>query len=352
MRARAIIDLAALQHNFQRVKYSAPNQKVMAVVKADAYHHGAVRVCRALKAADYFGVATLNEAIAIADVARKPIVNMFGFFDKEDLGAIAKHDFHTVVHNWHQVSLLKLLTTSRPISIWIKVNTGMNRYGFEPTELPEVIRVLSDLPQCRLHAVMSHFACANQPGHAMIETQRQQWLSLVFQGLATSLCNSAAILTMPDIGTDIVRPGMMLYGASPISMKTAADFDLQPVMTLQGKVISTRSLAARQSVGYGAQWHAEKPTDMALITLGYADGYPQHAEGSPVLINGHHAKVIGTTAMDCLAVDITGVPDVNIGDWATFWGDGLPVEEVASYAERSVYDLLTDVSDRVIREYQ
>ena len=350
MRARALIDLSALQHNAQVVRQLMPHSQVLAVVKADAYHHGAERVCRALTTADYFGVATIAEAEMLSTFAlEQPVVLMLGFFDQEDLQRIYHHRVHVFVHQRHQIESLRQYPPKQPLQVWLKVNTGMNRFGFEPDEVAQAYADLCAIPQVTVYAQVSHFACADEVAHAMNQQQMDCFDQVRIPRLPSSLCNSAAIINQLVPYDDIVRPGMMLYGVNP--GVSGCDLALRPAMTLQGRVMACHHLQPGMTVGYGSAWQAGQPTDVAIVTLGYADAYPQYAPDTSVLIQGRLAPVLGRTSMDSVIVDITAFERVTIGEWVTLWGEGLPVEKVAQQVGRSVYDLLTSVSDRVYQEY-
>lgn len=350
MRARALINLSALQHNAQVVRQLMPHSQILAVVKADAYHHGAERVCRALTAVDYFGVATIAEAETLSAFALpQPVVLMLGFFDQADLQRIYRHRVHVFVHQRHQIESLRQCPPSQPLHVWLKVNTGMNRFGFEPDEVAQAYADLVAIPQVNVHAQVSHFACADEADHPMNQQQLDCFDQVQISALPSSLCNSAAIINRLVPHDNIVRPGMMLYGVNP--GVTGCDLALEPAMTLQGRVMACHHLRPGMTAGYGGAWQADQPTDVAIVTLGYADAYPQCAQGASVLIQGRLAPVLGRTSMDSVIIDVTAFEHVAIGEWVTLWGEGLPVEQVAQQVGRSVYDLLTSVSDRVYQEY-
>jgi alanine racemase len=350
MRARALIDLNALRHNAQVVRQLMPHSEVLAVVKADAYHHGAERVCRALTDVDYFGVATIAEAQALSmlDLAQ-PVVLMLGFFDREDLQYIYQHNFQVFVHQRHQIELLRQYPPAKPLHVWLKINTGMNRFGFEPAQVAQSYADLCSIPNIVMHAQVSHFACADETKHVMNRQQLACFDRVRIAKLAASWCNSAAIINQLVPQDGIVRPGMMLYGVNP--GVAGCNIALKPVMTLQGRVMACHHLTPGMSVGYGGTWQAQQSTEVAIITLGYADAYPQYAQGASVLLQGRLAPVLGRTSMDSMIIDISAFDRVNVGEWVTLWGDGLPLEQVAQQAGRSVYDLLTSVSERVYQQH-
>lgn len=349
MRARALINLAALRYNAQLVRQLMPHSQVLAVVKANAYRHGVEQVCRALAEVDYFGVATITEAEVLTTLnLPQPIVLMLGFFDQADLQRIDQCGFQIFVHQQHQIELLRQYPLSQPLHVWLKVNTGMNRFGFEPTQVAQAYADLCTIPHVVVCAQVSHFACADDAQHKMNQQQLACFDQVRIAQLPSSLSNSAAIINQLIKDDEIVRPGMMLYGVNPGVINCPT---LQPVMTLQGRVMACQHLQPGMTVGYGGTWQAQQPTDVAIVTLGYADAYPQYAQSATVLVQGRQAQVLGRTSMDSVIVDISDFDQVNIGEWVTLWGDGLLIEQVAEQVGCSVYSLLTSVSSRVHREY-
>ncbi len=342
------IDLTALRHNFARVKQLAPHCKILAMVKANAYGHGMIPVAHALPNADYFGVARLEEALALREAhVTRPIVLMSGVYDDTALRQVQHHQLHMVVHSLEQIELLKH-SKYLPQYVWLKVDSGMHRYGVAVAEAKMAYEQLRKiLPPGHL-GWMSHFACSDIPDCPMVLEQIARFEAVTQNTEAPkSLANSAAILQYPETQYDVVRPGLMLYGVSPRQNRTAQEDGLLPVMTLRSEVVALHDVPTGGSVGYAATWHAPKPSRIAVVPVGYADGYPQTMpNGTPVLVRGHRAVIAGRVSMDTLTIDVTHLPDVAIGDAVVLWGKGLPVETIAQFIKGSVYGLLTGVTKR------
>lgn len=365
---RAVIDLSALRHNYARLKALAPNAQAMAVVKADGYGHGISGVAAALPDADAFGVAYIGEALQLrAAGITQPIVLLEGVMNQGEYAQAAEHDLWVVVHQQAQLEWLKTSRLPAPLSIWLKVDTGMHRLGVAPADVPAFLADLEDMqkpaverqnaqlrdaPTLSSVVVMSHLACADEPDHSMTNHQRAVFSQVTrnFSG-KKSLANSAGILLGEAFHHDWVRPGIMLYGCSPRADSTAEVLGLKPVMRLLAPVIAVRTVAAGESVGYGASWVAQVPTRVGIVAIGYGDGYPRHVDQNAcVVIHGRRCRVLGRVSMDMTAVDI-GDLDVQLGDEAEMWGPSLPVETVATWANTLNYELLCQVTDRVRREY-
>ena len=322
MPIRAVIDLAALRANFAALRRAAPGARAMAVVKADAYGHGAVRVAAALEAAEGFAVARLDEALALRAAG---------------IGSGA----------------------ARPV-VWLKVDTGMNRLGFRPERaLGARSRLLASRFAPRELRLMTHFARADEPEPeptaaqvARFEAVLAEWTAVAGARPVTSLGNSAGTLRGAATQGDWIRPGLALYGASPLADRSAADLGLRPVMTLETRVIAVREVPVGEGVGYGATWRAVRPSRIAILAAGYADGLPRHLpSGAPVAFEAGLAPLAGRVSMDMTAVDVTDLPGVAVGGRAVLWGEGLPVEAVAGAAGTIAYGLLSAVAPRVPREY-
>lgn len=353
--AWAAINLPALQHNLRQLRQQARGARVLAILKANAYGHGLVRIGRELKAADALGVARLDEALQLRHAGvTQPIVLLEGFFEAAQIPVLAKEGIQPVIHQFQQLEQLEQSTLDQPLQVWLKVDTGMHRLGFEPVDVPAVRQRLVACSQVVGEPVlMSHFACADESGHWLNEQQQQifQHLQDGWQG-ATSLANSAALLNNLQGPTDWVRPGVSLYGVSPLPDRTGADLGLQPVMSLRAGVISTRTIAAGEPVGYGGFWRAPERTRLAIVAIGYGDGYPRNAPaGTPVWINGQRYPLVGRVAMDMATVDLGIDSQVAIGDTAELWGEHLPVEEVACHLQTIPYELLCNVARRVVLDY-
>lgn len=365
----ALISLANLRHNFTQARHLAPGVEIMAVVKANAYGHGAVQVAGALCSfANAFGVASLEEAVELRDAGiANPIVLLSGVFGRVEMREVARYGLATVIHNTQQLQLLLDSELSQPINVWLKLDTGMHRLGFGPKGFHQAAGRLRSAQQVDKLTFISHLACADNPPATLNERQRKNFQrSLDELRVRTdervSLANSAALLTRPDMHFDWVRPGVMLYGVNPLSADTflSAEIELRSVMTLRSRVVALQTVPAGEGVGYSEAWRApgqfasaSPSSRIAVVAAGYGDGYPRHARnGCPVRVNGKLACIVGRVSMDLLAVDISANPDVKVGDVVTLWGEGLPVETVAEHSETIAYELLTGVNQRVKFSYR
>jgi alanine racemase len=353
---KATINLSAVQHNFSCVKAAASFAKTMVVIKANAYGHGMLKIAAALSKADAYAVARVEEALELRHSGiQKPILILTGFANQSELETCSKNDFDVVVHQQKQLQELQSARLKNPISVWLKINTGMNRLGIEPQEFADFSQQLGLLENVRQPIkLMTHLACADDMDNVATEAQIKLFDKTVKGCIGEqSLANSAGLLGWSAAKRDWVRPGIMLYGGNPFCDKTAADSKLKPVMTLCSKVIAVRTIQKGQSVGYGASWTATKTCKIATIGIGYGDGYPRHAMcGTPVLIKGQRAPLVGRVSMDSINVDITAVDIVSVMDDVVLWGDDLPIDEVAQHSATISYDLMCGVTDRVPRVYE
>lgn len=349
-RPQASIDLAALAHNYSRVKQLAPHSKVLAVLKANAYGHGMLAVAQALKQADALGVARLDEALALrAGGIARPIVLLEGFFHPDELAQIVASNLQLVIHHREQAEALLAAQLDAPVRVWLKIDTGMHRLGIYPHEVAELYQRLSQSPNVQGPLrLMSHFASSDELDKPSTANQLALFNELT-QGLAGehSLANSAAVLNWPQSHGDWVRPGLMLYGVSPMADAVGKDHGLQPVMTLSSSVIAVREVKAGDAVGYGGSWIAAHNTRLAVVAIGYGDGYPRAAgNNAEVLINGKRFPVVGRVSMDMITVDI-GTEPVLVGDKVILWGADLPVERLARCIDTIPYELLCNITSRV-----
>ncbi|CAD5204066.1 alanine racemase [Pseudomonas sp. FEN] len=344
--ARALIDLQALRHNYQLAR-EVSGARALAVIKADAYGHGAVRCAQALEAdADGFAVACIEEALALrAAGIRAPILLLEGFFEADELPLIVEHDFWCVVHGLWQLEAIEQAVLAKPINVWLKLDSGMHRVGLEPAEYAAAYRRLLASGKVAKIVLMSHFARADELG-----CQRSAEQVAIFeaarQGLTAevSLRNSPALLGWPQIPSDWVRPGILLFGASPFEETNPLAARLQPVMTLESKVISVRELPAGEPVGYGGQFVTPKPMRIGVVAMGYADGYPRHAPtGTPVLVAGQRSQLLGRVSMDMLCIDLTDVPQAGLGSTVELWGKHVLASEVATRAETIPYEIFCNL---------
>lgn len=351
----ATIDLAAIVHNYQVAKRCAPGREAFAVVKANAYGHGVREVVSALHdEADGFAVASLEEAAEVRAMhGQARILLLEGCFAANELPMAAQLGLDLVVQGREQVEALLATDLALPLNIWLKLDSGMHRLGLSGEAIRQLFPRLRAAAQVAELNLISHFACADERGHSLTELQLEGFLDLLDLDFnQRSLANSAALLLIPAAHMDWLRPGIMLYGASPFADLSAAELGLKAAMTLRAQVIAVREVAAGESVGYGASWHAERASRIATVSCGYADGYPRHApSGTPVVVAGQCVPLVGRVSMDMLTVDITDLPEVCVGDAVELWGAALPVDEVARSAGTIGYELLTKVTARVPRRY-
>lgn len=348
---KAVIDLDALRHNFTIIQAIAPESRVIAVVKANAYGHGLAKIAKALPQAEMFAVATPAEAYTLRRAGiTQPILLLEGFFEAKELPKIIENDLQIVVHHSPQLEALARLKTDKKLNIWLKIDSGMNRLGFKLDELAEVEEQLETI-DC-IHKpvrLMSHFASADDPDNAFTDEQRDSFLDttkhLVWE---RSMANSAGILEAQGAHFDWVRPGLILYGCSPMLNSVGADYDLRPVMSLESKIMTIKNVKKGESTGYGRHWFAEKDTVIALVAIGYGDGYPRNAKnGTPVWLNGRTVPLVGRVSMDMLAVELGPDHHDRIGDRVVLWGKELPAEIVAEHANTIPYTLSCGVTGRV-----
>lgn len=347
----ARIDLQALRHNLRAIGKLAPDSRIMAVVKADAYGHRLELCLPALDQADLLAVATIDEARAIrVHQARQPIVLLEGVRSPDELAAVQQLRLELVVHHPGQLEMLEANHRSWTGSrVWLKLDTGMHRLGFPADQAGTLRQRLLALPGLDEVVLMSHFACADEIDHELNRRQIDRFDRAV-GGLDSphSLSNSAAILNLPASHRDWVRPGILLYGISPLTQGTGADLGLRPVMRLCTELIAVNELPAAEAVGYGARFVAPAPMRVGVAAIGYGDGYPRNMpDGAPVLVNGRRQRLIGTVSMDMIAVDLSDQPGARIGDPVILWGDRLPVEELARAAGTIPYELVCRVTRRV-----
>lgn len=351
----ATVDLAAIRHNYAVAKRCAPGRQAFAVVKANAYGHGVREVVTALHdEADGFAVASLEEAAEVRAMhAEARILLLVGCFSPEELPMAAHLALDIVVQGEQQAEALLAASLSRPVNVWLKLDSGMHRLGFSTARVRDWHARLRTAEQVAELNLLSHFACADERGHPLIEEQVELFLGLLDLDFdQRSLANSAALLTIPAAHMDWLRPGIMLYGATPFAELDAATLGLRPVMSLEAQLIGLRDIAAGESVGYGATWVAERPSRIGTVSCGYADGYPRHApSGTPVIVRGQRVPLVGRVSMDMLTVDLSDVADAELGDTVELWGAHLPVDEVARAAGSIGYELLSKVTARVPRRY-
>jgi alanine racemase len=345
----AQLNLSALRANLAKARERAAGAQLLAVVKANAYGHGLKRVLPALGDADGLALIELDAAIALRErhYARR-ILLLEGFFEAGELSEIAARRIAVVVHHMEQVKMLEAAADlSRPIEVFVKVNTGMNRLGFRVADVHGVVDRLSRTPSVAVLRLMTHLARADEEDglHEQLDAFENACRGLPYP---RSVANSAGTIRYREVGGEYVRPGIMLYGSSPFPYDTAEMLGLAPVMTLKSVLIGIQDLKPNESVGYGGTYTAARAHRIGVVACGYADGYPRHApNGTPVLVCGKKARTAGRVSMDLMTVDLTEVPDASVGSPVVLWGEGLSVDDVASAASTVGYQLLTSVSARV-----
>jgi alanine racemase len=345
---QATISAAALRANYAAAQRAARGAKVYAVVKANAYGHGLGRVGRALANADGFGIVELEGAVVLREAgARQPILLLEGFFEPAELPVLAAHDLAIVVHSQDQLRILESTKPARPLDIFFKINTGMNRLGFAVPAARAMLERLRNTGVAKSITLMTHFATADGPP-GIEEAMRRFGEATKGIDLPRSLANTAGIFAHPASHADIVRLGIGLYGATPFEDRTAQSLGLVPAMTLESKLIAVRDLPAGETIGYGGTFRAERSMRVGIVACGYADGYPRHApSGTPVLVNGVRAKTAGRVSMDMMMVDLAAVPDARVNSRVVLWGEGLAIDEVAVNAGTVGYELMCAVAPRV-----
>ncbi len=331
-----LLDADALAHNFQHVKKLARHTRVISMIKSNAYGHGMLWAAKILKDSDGFGVALLSDAIKLREAGiPQKIVLLRGVYNHAELALIQQFDIDIVVHTQEQVDLI---TAEKPqkLNIWLKVNTGMNRLGFQPEEIRYIY---TQLDKYNI-VLMTHFSSADELQNPLTHKQAELFNKI---GIKTekSLAHSAGILGWKDYHADWVRPGLMLYGVSPFPATTGLDFNLKPVMTWKSSLIATRKIKQGDAVGYNGTYVCPEDMMMGIVGVGYGFGYPRHAKnGTPILVNNIQTEIVGRVSMDMLAVNLHNIPNAKIGDEVILWGQGLPIEKIAEKTATSAYELL------------
>ncbi|MEN3364822.1 MAG: alanine racemase [Burkholderiales bacterium] len=342
-----------MRHNLAVAKKHAPDSKVWAVVKANAYGHGLERGMRGFSDADGLALIELDNAVRLREMGwKKPILLLEGFFEPADLSVVAGHKLQVAVHCVEQMEMLEKIGPglSAPIHVHLKMNSGMNRLGFTPQAYRGAYERLHAMPAVGNISLITHFANADEPANAGLPLAEQV---LRFRSAAEglpcerSVSNSAADLMHPELSADWVRPGIILYGATP-GGKTAAEFGLRAAMTLESEIIGIQQIGPGDAIGYGSRFIADQPMTIGVVACGYADGYPRHApNGTPIVVEGLRTRIIGRVSMDMITVDLTDIPTARVGSKVTLWGDGLPIDEVATAAGTIGYEMMCALAPRV-----
>jgi len=344
------LDANALRQNLHEVRRLS-SSRIMAIIKANGYGHGLVWVAKTLAEADAFGVASLEEALELrAAGIRQDICLLEGFFEAEEIPLLFRERLTPVIHEHHQIETLRRLQGEGTLDVWVKIDTGMHRLGFPPEQAAAVVQEIQSLPCVRSVGVMSHLACAEDREGDVTIRQIAAFERLGFQELRRSLANSAGLIQWPKSHADWVRPGLMLYGVSPLTTETQIPLKLAPVMTLQSRLISLRHRKQGDAIGYGGHYRCPEDMPVGIVGVGYGDGYPREfLTQASVLIGGRRAALVGRVSMDMINIDLRAVPDAKIGDEVILWGRGLPVEEVAHAAGTIPYTLLCGLTQRLPR---
>ena len=345
----ATINQQALRHNLAVVRRAAPYSRVWSVVKANAYGHGIACSWQALAETDGFALLNLEEAILLREQGwKKPILLLEGFFQSEELALLDRYRLTTSIHSNWQIQALARAQLSAPLDIYVKINSGMNRLGFRPEQLHAVWKKLRSLENVGEMTLMAHFAEAEKADGLIEPLQR---IERAAEGLEAprSLSNSAATLWHPEAHFDWVRPGIVLYGASPSGQwRDIASTGLKPVMTLASEIIGVQQLSAGDGVGYGYRYHASDEQRIGIVACGYADGYPRHAStGTPISVDGVITRTLGAVSMDMIMVDLTPCPQAGIGSQVELWGEQVKIDDVAHAAGTVGYELMCALAPRV-----
>ena len=349
---RATVRLGDIANNYQLAGRLAPQSRSIAVIKANAYGHGMVEVAKHLESlVPVFAVALMEEAFLLRDAGiSKPILVLQGISTASDIAGAAENDFWLLLHQQRQIDWLLSAKPAAPVNVWLKVDTGMHRLGFEPEKLEQLCAGLHSSPNVQKNPVLcTHLACADDPDSP--ETRKQ--VSLIRScasrhQLSISIANSAGILFWPESHAEWNRPGYMLYGLCPTGAVENDSHGLRPAMTMRSEIIAIRQVKAGEGVGYGHDWVARRKSKIGTIPIGYGDGYPRHAPGgTPVLVNDRRVKLVGRVSMDAITVDLTELETAEVGDPVELWGQGLSVNELAAISGTIGYEILAGLTGRV-----
>lgn len=356
-RVTATIDLAAIQHNLGVVRRLAPKSRVMAAVKANGYGHGAIPVARALEAAgvDALAVACLEEALELRRAhIHCPIALLEGVISDEEAAQAVYERLQVVLHDHWQIELLHRLGRDARLSVWFKLDSGMHRLGFPLADVPRLVEVLQAHPGWTLDGWMTHLASADEPDNGLTREQIARFRTAL-HGIdgVRSIGNSAGIIGWPEARADWVRPGLMIYGASPMPGQTGTQLGLKPAMQLESRLIAVREYEAGESIGYGQSWRCPERMKVGVAAIGYADGiHRTFRSGTPALVGGRRVAFAGRVSMDMITLDLRAAPDARVGDPVRLWGDGLPAEEVAVQVGTIPYELFCGLTQRVRFRYR
>lgn len=349
----ATIHMGSLRHNLERMRRAAQGRTLWAVVKANAYGHGMLRAARAFTEADGLAMIDLCDAEAVREAGwKKRILLIEGFFDETDLPIVENYDLETLVHNRRMIDMLKAHAPYKSMKVHIKINSGMNRLGFLPIEARMVKDELMSIPGVEVMGFVTHFANAEpsylseNPSSVAKQLARMGRLAQVEENLC--MANSAALLFRSEVGGDAVRAGVALYGASPDAKISSEELGIKPAMTLSAKILTIQDVAKGEAIGYGSRFITKRPSRIAVVACGYADGYPRATpDGTPTFVEGKVAPIAGAVSMDMLTIDVTDIPDAKIGSVVELWGKNIPINEVATHCQTIGYELMCALALRV-----
>ncbi|MEK6734253.1 MAG: alanine racemase [Pseudomonadota bacterium] len=350
--AIATLSTENLLHNLEVIKSYAKNSDIMCMVKANAYGHGLRSVSMRLDGKVFsLGVASVDEALALRKVnVKAPITLMSGAFEADDLFIASCQNFHLIFHEETQINWLNNIKLPKPIKVWLKIDTGMGRLGFDIESAKKAYEILSKNSQViQPIGIISHFACADDLESDLNKQQIVKFIEFTkdLPGPKT-FANSAAIFGLPDTHYDMVRPGIAIYGISPFKDKTASELGLKPVMTLQTRLVSVTNAKKGSYIGYGSRFLCPEDMKIGVIAMGYGDGYPRTArDGTPILVNNKPCQLVGRVSMDMAMIDLRNCHDAKVGDPVILWGDGLPIEKIAKHTDNIPYDIICGVQQRV-----
>ena len=351
----ASINLGAIQRNYLYAKSLAPNSKAIAIIKANAYGHGAIEVASHLEdTVDAFGVSCIEEAVELreAGLEKKPILLLEGMFELSELELLEKYDLLPVVGNKTQLQWILDAKLKKPSKVFVKYDSGMSRLGFHENEFKQALKALETSNNISDIVLMTHFSKADEPYDIFTQNQIDNFNRIANEaGHPSSLANSAGIVAWRNSHKQYIRPGIMLYGSSPFN-EARYQKNLTPVMTLSSVLISIKNFKKGQGVGYGSRFICEKDMPIGVVAVGYADGYSRHAkDGTPVFINGVRARVVGRVSMDMTTIDLSGVLKAKIGDRVEMFGQNIGINEVAEFSNTISYEILSKITKRVYKTY-
>ena len=347
------IDLEAIRHNYRLLKKLSGDNRLIAVIKADAYGHGAIEVAKTLPDADAFAVAAVGEAVALRkfDISQKILV-LAGYVNPEELETCIEYQLDPVIHQQFHIDQLIQHANLDGLQVWVKIDTGMGRLGFTRAAVPDLLEQLSRVSTLGQARLMTHLACANDVENSLTERQLDRVDNLKLDDYEWGIANSSGILGWPDSHRVWVRAGIALYGANPMSNRNQAVVDLRPAMQLATLILAINDLKKGDSIGYSSTYTCSKHMRIAVIAAGYADGYPRHkTDTAQVTIHGQLCDIIGRVSMDMITVDVSSLENVKVGDKVILFGTSPDANAVADFSETIAYEIFCNVGAHVRREY-